>query len=286
MSNPPPADNGWVIETTDATFEQDVIEQSRERPVVVDFWAEWCQPCRSLTPLLVELTQEGGGEFVLVKANTEQCPEAAGRFQIQAIPTVYAVSGGEPIDMFQGLLPRDQLKGWLDRLLVIGRLDRAERIEQDDPAESQKLYRQTMEALPNESAPVIGLARVLWDQGQEDESRQLIAELERRGSLEPEAEKLKARMELQGMASNDLDGLRASAQAEPENLPRQLELAEALGAAGQHEEALQRCLEIVEKDKHGVGKEARQVMVDIFRVLPDDSTLVTDYRRKLTLALY
>ena len=88
------------------------------------------------------------------------------------------------------------------------------------------------------------------------------------------------------MASNDLDGLRASAQGEPENLPRQLELAEALGAAGQHEEALQRCLEIVEKDKHGVGKEARQVMVDIFRVLPDDSTLVTDYRRKLTLALY
>ncbi len=286
MNSTTPPENAWIIETDDARFEHDVFEQSRERPVVVDFWAEWCQPCRMLTPLLEELARESGGEFVLVKANTEQCPAAAGQFQVQAIPTVVAVAGGELVDFFQGLLPREQLRSWLDRLLLQGRLQRAARIEQEEPEEAERIYRETLHDLPNESAAAIGLARVHWNQGRQDEARQMIEHLEKRGFLEPEAEKLKARMELQGMASDDLEGLLQAAQAEPDNLARQLELAEALGAAGRHEEALQRCLELVQKDKAGVGEDARRVMVDIFRVLPDDSPLVTDYRRKLTMALY
>lgn len=276
----------WIVETTDATFERDVFERSREVPVVVDFWADWCQPCRLLAPLLEELARERQGEFILVKADTAQCPQAAGGFQVNAIPTVYAVVDGQAVDFFQGILPRRQLEAWLERPLLQGRLLRAAAWEQSRPEEAERLYRQVMHELPNESAAPIGLARLLLAQGRPDEAGQLLALLERRGFLEPEAEKIKAQLELRGMAADDLDALRAACEQAPDDLAGQLQLAEALAAAGEHQEALDRCLALVERDRHGVGETARQVMVDLFRVLPDDSPLVADYRRKLAMALY
>jgi putative thioredoxin len=127
---------------------------------------------------------------------------------------------------------------------------------------------------------------VLLAQERFDECQAVIGELEKRGFLEPEAEKVKAALELRGMKSDDLGELRTQAAADPENLELQLKLAEALAAAKEYEAALQGCLAIVEKDKQGVGDTARQVMIDIFRVLPDDSELTTIYRRKLSMALY
>ena len=286
MSDEQAQDSPWIIDTTAETFDQDVFEKSHETLVLVDFWATWCAPCRQLSPVLEGLARELDGKFTLVKANTEEVQEAAGKFQVTGIPAVFAVIDGEVVDAFQGALPEEQIRGWLDSLAAVSTLAEAKRLEDLSPAGAEAKYRTLAEQLPNDPVPKIGLARMLLAQDQVDECQELITELEERGFLEPEAEKVKAALELRGMQGEDLGDLRSQIEADPENLELQLKLAEALAGAQEYEAALQACLAIVEKDKKGVGDTARQVMIDIFRVLPDDSELTPTYRRKLSLTLY
>jgi putative thioredoxin len=286
MSEEQHTPSSWIINTTPETFEKDVFERSHEAPVVVDFWAAWCAPCRALAPTLEALATEFDGKFILVKANTEEVPEAAAKFNVQGIPAVYAVIGGEVVDFFTGALPEAQIRGWLDRLFTVNTFFEAKRLEESAPAAAEAKYRALAEQAPNNSEFQIGLARTLFAQDRFEDCQHIISELEKRGFLEPEAEKVKAALDLRSMEGVDLDGLKQDAAADPDNLGLQLQLAEALAGAQHYEEALQACLAIVEKDKKGVGDAARQVMVDIFRVLPGDSDLTTTYRRKLSTALY
>ncbi len=276
----------WIINTSPETFEQDVFERSLEAPVVVDFWAAWCAPCRALAPVLEALAKEFDGKFILVKANTEEVPEAAAKFNVQGIPAVYAVIDGEVVDFFTGALPESQIRGWLDRLFTVSTFLEAKRLEESAPAAAESKYRSLTEQSPNNAEFKIGLARALLKQERFDDCQHIISELEKRGFLEPEAEKVKAALDLRSMEGVDLDGLQQAAAAEPDNLGLQLQLAEALAGAQQYEAALQACLAIVERDRKGAGDAARQVMIDIFRVLPNDSELTTTYRRKLSTALY
>jgi len=286
MSDEPAKPSPWIINTTSETFDQDVFERSLEVPVVVDFWAAWCAPCRALAPILEALAVEFDGKFILVKANTEEVPEAAAKFNVQGIPAVYAVMDGEVVDFFNGALPEAQIRSWLDRLFTISIFAEARRLEESAPAAAEAKYRSLAEQSPNNAEFQIGLARTLLAQERFDDSQHIITELEKRGFLEPEAEKVKAALDLRSMEGVDIDRLKRDAAAEPDNLGLQLQLAEALAGAQQYEEALQACLAIVERDKKGVGDAARQVMIDIFRVLPSDSELTTTYRRRLSTALY
>jgi putative thioredoxin len=288
MSEATPSENSspWIINTTAATFDQEVFERSHEALVIVDFWAAWCAPCRALAPILENLATEFDGKFILVKANTEEVPDAASKFNVQGIPAVYAVIDGEVVDFFSGALPEAQIREWLDRLFTISILAEAQRLEESAPAASEAKYRMLAEQSPNNADFQIGIARTLLAQERFDECGQVIGELERRGFLEPEAEKIKATLDLHAMQGFDLTSLQQQAAAAPNDLDLQLQLAEALAGDQQYEAALQACLAIVEQDKKGVGDKARQVMIDIFRVLPDDSELTTTYRRKLSLALY
>lgn len=280
------ASSPWVVSTSQATFESDVVERSRQVPVVVDFWADWCAPCRALGPILEGLAQEYAGRFVLVKAETEKVPEAAGAFGVSSIPAVYAVMQGQIVDYFVGALPQDQIVVWLDRVLLVAELAAAQQLEAHDPAAAEARYRALVEKLPNESAVAIGLARTLLAQARLADAGAVIAQLERRGFLEPEAERIRAALELRSRAAPNLDVCRAAAQANPADLAKQLELGEALAAAEQYQEALEVFLKIVPQDRKGLGERARQLMVDIFRVLPGESELVRDYRRRLSSALY
>lgn len=286
MTDEQKQESPWIINTTAETFEQDVFEKSHETVVIVDFWAEWCAPCRQLAPVLEGLAKELEGKFILVKANTEEVPDAAGQFQVTGIPAVFAVIDGEIVDGFQGALPEEQIRGWLDSLSAASTLAEAKRLEELSPGGAEAKYRTLVEQSPNDFESKIGLARTLLAQDRVDECQEIIDELEERGFLEPEAEKVKSALGLHGKDGGDVSEVRGQAAAEPDNFDLQLKLGEALAGAQEYEEALQICLAIVEKDRKGVGDAARQTMIDIFRVLPDDSELTTTYRRKLSLALY
>jgi putative thioredoxin len=284
MSEPLDTSLSTIVNTTAGAFERDVLGRSRVCPVVVDFWAAWCAPCRILGPVLEQLAQEYGGRFVLVKADTDQVPVAAQQFGVQSIPAVFGVVDGEIVDFFVGALPEQQIRTWLERLLVTGDLAAAQHLETVDAAHAEAQYRRVLGARPNEAMASIGLARVLLAQGRTEETRSLIEQLERRGFLEPEAEKIKAALGLSGRKTGELAACRAAVAADPNNL--QVQLAEALAGAEQHQEALDICLALVERDRHGVGEVARRFMVDLFRVLPDGSELVATYRRRLAMLLY
>jgi putative thioredoxin len=286
MNGPTPSASKWIVSTTREAFHGDVFERSQEVPVVVDFWAQWCAPCRLLGPMLESLAEEYQGRFVLVKADTDQLPEAAAAFQVQSIPAVFGVVGGEVVDGFAGALPEVQIREWLDRVLLSGRLTEAAQLEADQPQQAEARYRQVLEENPKQASASIGLARVLVSQGKNDEAGAILEQLEARGFLEPEAEAVKASLQLQDNADVDVDACRQAAASAPDDLQLRFTLAEALAGDGQYQEALDICLDLVERDRHGVGERARQVMVDIFRVLPHDSELVPEYRRKLAMLLY
>jgi putative thioredoxin len=281
----------WIIETTTERFEADVIRASAERPVVVDFWATWCQPCRQLGPLLEKLAAEFNGRFQLVKVNVDENQEIAGAFGVESIPYVVALRDGRPVSEFVGVHPEEKLREWLGAFLPSKAeelLKQGRALEATDPKAALAAYREAA-ALESQNDPVrIGLARVLLKLNQDDECRKIIADLESRGYLEPEAEQVKSQLELRAAAAEagPLDEARKTAAAAPNDLALQLKLADALAVANRHEEALQICLAIVHKDKSPLGAEAKSTMLRIFDVLGPGSDLVSTYRRKLATALY
>lgn len=285
MSDTSKPESTWIIETDDDSFDRDVIERSHELPVVVDFWAAWCAPCRALAPLLHDLADERNGKFVLVKADTDQTPQAAARFNVQGIPAVFGVVGGEIVDFFTGAMPAEQLGRWLDRLLATAALRRAEKFEVVDPKVAEATYRELAAQLPNESAAAIGLAWLLLGQDRTDEAKEVIDRLADRGFLEPEAEKVKAAIELQTGSATDLEHVRQVAQLQPDNLAAQLEYAKALAGREQFAEALEVALGIIQRDRGDLREQTRELMVGVFRVSSDED-LVREYRRKLSTALY
>jgi putative thioredoxin len=279
-----------IVETTTATFEQDVIERSRAVLVLVDFWAEWCGPCRILGPTLEKLAREYGGQFVLVKADTERLPGIANAFGIRSIPAVFAFKDGRVVDSFVGALPEAALRVWIDRLLPTPTerlVAEAKALEAKDSRRAEAKYREALALAPDDPAATAGLARVVLAQGGVEEAQALLERLEQRGYLEPEAEKLKAELLLRSQArqAGGVAKARAAVAAQPKDLTLRLKLAEALAAEGQHREALEILLELVERDRKGVGEEARKAMLAIFQVLPDDSELADEYRRRLSFVL-
>jgi putative thioredoxin len=284
------SNDSHVIDVTQDTFERDVIERSKDVPVVVDFWAEWCPPCRILGPVLERLAGEYGGKFILAKADAEKNAGAAADFVVRSIPAVFGLRDGKVVDGFVGALSEAAIRAWLDRLLPTPAevlVAEAKKLEDRDPHAAQAKYEAALALSPNGSAPKIGLARVAFAQGRADDARSILQDLERRGFLEPDAEKLKAELTLHSQAQNaeTVDSARAAALAHRGDLSLQLRLAETLASSGQYAEALEICLRLVEADRRGVGESARKTMLAIFQLLPGDSELAGDYRRQLSLVL-
>lgn len=280
----------YVIAATTATFEREVIERSREVPVVVDFWAAWCGPCRMLGPVLEKLAEEYAGRFVLAKVDTEQSPEVAEEFGVRSIPAVYGIRDGLPVDGFVGVHPEQTIRAWLDRLIPSRALILAEegaRIETTDPQEAAAKYREALLLDPDLTVAQEGAARLALARGEIDETLAWVAEWERKGFLEPEAERIKAELTLHQMAAAapDIDAARQAAAQKPDDPALALALAEALAARGQNDEALEIALNLVEAQKNPIRDQARKTMVAVFQLLPPESELLADYQRRLSFAL-
>ena len=178
----------FILEPTAEDFAAEVIERSHQVPVVVDFWAEWCQPCRMLGPVLEKLAVEYGGKFVLVKADTEKLSEIASGFGVRSIPAVFALRDGQVVDSFVGVLPEASLRTWLDRIMPTPAellAVEAKSLEATDLDSSRAKYVEAASLAPAEPSIKIGLARVALAQGRVDEAREILHHLEGRGYLEP-----------------------------------------------------------------------------------------------------
>jgi putative thioredoxin len=283
----------YLVEPTGESFEADVIERSHSVPVVIDFWAPWCGPCLRLGPLLEKLAHDYEGKFVLAKINTEKEPQLAAQFGVRSIPAVFGVRDGKAVDGFLGVQPEAMIRAWLDRLLPTPAEQiaaHARELEATDPKTAEARYNSALSFDPDFPAAHAGLARIALESGRLEDAQARIASLERRGYLEPEAEKLKAeltlRMQAQQAGVVSLETARAALTSNPDDLKLKFQLAESLAAAGQYSDALALCLEVVERDRKGkLGEQARQTMIAIFQILPPDSELVTEYQRQLSFVL-
>ncbi len=286
-----PESSAWIINATAATFQEEVVDRSMKCPVLIDFWAPWCQPCQVLGPVLEKLVNEAGGKLVLAKVNIDEEQELAAAFGVQSIPTVFAVYEGRAVDQFQGMLPEPQLREWVKALMPSAEeelLRRGEELEVSDPVSAEQCYREAAQTDPANDAIRIRLARVLLAQSRDEEARQIISELETRGYLEDEAEQLKSQLDLRAAAAETggVEEARAAVQANPGDLALKIKLADALAVSRKFEEALDLCLEVIQADREGAGQEAKETMLKIFDLIGQSSAIVSTYRRKLATALY
>jgi putative thioredoxin len=242
----------WSFDSGSATFGQDVLERSREAPVLVDFWAPWCGPCRALTPVLEKLIDERKGDVLLAKVNIDDNQDLAGYFGIQSIPTVIAFRGGQPVIDFMGLLPEAQLREFLDQLTP-SQADRlvqqATALETTNPAEAEKLFRQALEVDRHHEAAQLGLARVLVAQQQDAAAKEILENLATGGEID----RLKAILALRELAH----------------------LAD--------EATARQRLEIDAKD---AAAKVREAMVKVFQAIGVRDPLADEYRDKLSALLY
>lgn len=278
--------SSWIVDSTLETFAADVIERSQELPVVVDFWATWCQPCKMLGPILEKVTNDYAGKFVLVKVDIDQMQSVAEQFGVSSVPTVLAFVNGEPVDGFQGLAPEENFKEWADGLLLAGEIRSAQDNEGEDPAGAEAVYRRALELSPNDTSFLVGVGRCLLAQSKVEEAKEILKKLEADDIVDEEVEAFRAKLGLGEHRDEDVEQLRQQALDAPDDLAQQKRLADALASKGEFEESLDICLRLVESDPSGIGNDARLLMLDVFRTLPDSSEIVKTYRGRLTALLF
>jgi putative thioredoxin len=245
-----------AVDVTTQDFEREVLQASGTVPVVVDFWAPWCAPCRVLKPILEKLAAEYDGRFKLVKVNSDENQDVAAAFGVRSIPDVMAFRGGKPVAHFLGALPETQVRAFIDKLL---------------------------EAADNEAR--LAKAQQLIDLGRADEAEAQLDAVRFEVDLEPRVEALRAAVGF-ARAGADEGKLRDRLAADPADHGARFALAGAYAGARRYREALDELLEIVARDKDWNDGAARKQILNIFNLAEGEPELVADYRSKLARALY
>lgn len=275
-----------VIDSTDATFQQDVIERSHELPVIVDCWAPWCGPCRVLGPILEKLAYERDGQVQLVKVNTDENPQVAQALQVQGIPAVFAFAGGRVISQFVGAQPEERVREFFDSLIPSeADLKAAEgyRMLQQNQVPIARLHFQAaLEEDPNHEMAGVGLAALLAGIGEIEQAE----ELAKRWPNNPTTKGILASIALrQAIDGIEPDEIRARAAANPDDAEARYQHGCLLALEGQWQQALDTLLESVRLDRSACDEGARKRLLDIFAVL-GDQPIVAEYRRRLGALLF
>jgi len=253
-----------VIDVTEATFTTEVLERSMATPVVVDFWAEWCAPCKQLSPVLEKLAIEGDGAWVLAKVDVDANPRLAQMFRVQGIPMVYAVVGGQPVDAFTGVVPEAQLRQWLDAILRAGgvqvqtpedpRLAAAdEAMMAGDFGTAEQAFKKILAESPADAVAEAGLAQVGL---------------------------------LRRVTGIDATAVLASALDRPDDLPAQLLAADVEVILGRAEQGYARLVDLVRRTSGDERDKARAHLLSLFTVAGPDDPAVAAARRSLASALF
>ena len=295
--NPAPAGGaaqaGLIKDGTDAGFMADVIEASRQTPVIVDFWAPWCGPCKQLGPAIERAVTAARGKVKLVKIDIDQHPQFAGQLRVQSIPAVFAFVGGRPVDGFTGALPESQIKAFVERLaaqapadetdelLTVGR----EALEAGDLNTAAQAFARVLQADPQDVRALGGMAKVYLEGGDPERAAE-IAAMAPEGARDPGLESVRAALALASAAPAETAAFEARLAADPADHEARFELARALAGAGRLESAMDHLLQIIATDRDWNEGAARTQLLTVFEAAGPASDLARQGRRRLSAILF
>lgn len=295
--NPAPAGGaapaGLIKDGTDAGFMADVIEASRQTPVIVDFWAPWCGPCKQLGPAIERAVTAARGKVKLVKIDIDQNPQFAGQLRVQSIPAVFAFVGGRPVDGFTGALPESQIKAFVERLaaqapadetdelLAVGR----EALEAGDLNTAAQAFARVLQVDPKDVRALGGMAKVYLEGGDPERAAE-IAAMAPEGARDPGLESVRAALALASAAPAETAAFEARLAADPDDHEARFELARALAGAGRLEAAMDHLLQIIAADREWNEGAARAQLLTVFEAAGPASDLARQGRRRLSAILF
>jgi len=282
-----------IKDATDASFMADVVEASQGAPVVVDFWAPWCGPCRQLGPALEKAVTAAKGKVKLVKIDIDKNPAFAEQLRVQSIPAVFAFFGGRPVDAFMGALPESQVKAFVDKLAAMApadgvgeMLDMAKAaLEAGDLPLAAQGFAQVLQAEPDNLKALGGLARCYMAGGEPDRAREIL-DMAPADAKDADLDSVRAALNLAAEAPSDTGAFEARLATDPDDHEARLALAKALAGRGRMEAAADHLLQIIERDRNWNDDAARKQLLTIFEAAGPGSEVARSGRKRLSAILF
>ena len=293
---PAGAADALVKDATDASFMADVIEASKTGPVIVDFWAPWCGPCKQLGPALEKAVKAAKGAVRMVKVNIDENPRIATQLRVQSIPTVYAFDNGQPVDGFQGALPESQVKAFVERLSgpagpsdVDEMLAMAkESLDAGDMGGAAQAYAAVLQAEPDNVKAIAGLARCYLTGGDVERARE-VADMAAADAKDPDLASVRAALKLAAatpVSSAEAQPFEARLAADPADHEARFELAKLLAGQGRFQDAADHLLSILDRDRMWNEEAARKQLLTVFEAAGPMSEVARNGRKRLSSILF